>query len=38
VITRKMFRGVAVVQAFQSEGNKLQLAEDQISLVVVDKL
>ena len=38
VIAGKMLRGVAIVQAFESKGDELELTQDQISLVMVDEL
>ena len=33
-----MLSGVAVMQAFQSKRDQLELAEDQVPLVIVDEL
>ena len=33
-----MLGGVAVMQALESKGNQLELAEDQVPLVMVDEL
>jgi len=38
VISGKMLGGIAVMQAFESKRDQLELAENQVSLVMVDEL
>ena len=38
MITGKMLGGAAVMQAFESKRDQLELAEDQVPLIMVDEL